>query len=100
MSLYRLLKKRGNHVEYDGKKPITYQGGDTVPSEHDLAKLFPNKFVLIRPGENEDVEVEQPDIPVPASTKTTKRKTTKKKAVKKTTTQRKRAVPRAKPEGA
>lgn len=109
MGSYRLLKKRGNHVEYDGKKPITYKGGDLVPSEHNLAKLFPNKFVPVRPEEDEDVEVEQPDIPVP-SPKTTKSKSEKAKSekpnkpdkktvIKKTSTQRKRAVPKAKPEG-
>lgn len=99
MGSYRLLKKRGNHVGYDGKKPIVYKGGDEVPSEHNLAKMFPNKFVPIRPEENEDVEVKQPDIPVP-SLKTTKSKKAAKPKAKKTSTQRKRAVPKAKPEGA
>lgn len=67
MGLYRLIKKRGNYVglNEDGKR-VTYEGGDTVPSEHDLVRIFPNRFVRISGlQENGNVEVEQPDIPVP-----------------------------------
>lgn len=45
MNRYKL--KSGSHVDENGK---TYSPGDTVVSDSDLTKAFPNKFELVGPS--------------------------------------------------
>lgn len=68
MGLYKLLNKRGDHATTVNGKRVVYKSGDVVSSEDDLVELFPNKFTRVnKTQENRNVEVTQPDIPVPGS---------------------------------
>lgn len=68
MGKYKLLAKRGGHVERtDDDEVVTYKAGDVVESKRNLAKLFPNKFKRVSRDEIRD-DVEQPVIPDPTET--------------------------------
>ena len=60
--LFKLKKGCGQHVE----KGRTYKAGEEVESEHDLVRMFPEKFELV-PGQISVPAV--PEIPAPITVK-------------------------------
>lgn len=64
MGLYKLVKGAGKHQEIVNGDLVTFNAGDTIETDRNLAESFPGKFQRL------DVEelrkIKQPIIPIPA----------------------------------
>ena len=66
MGIFKMLSKTGEHTERDtnGVEHV-YKAGDTLESDRDLVKRFPNKFIRLDAETVLGGNVPQPRIPVP-----------------------------------